>query len=74
MLYLIFAGVIALVFGVLFLFSPQTIRDLSEKVNQTIGSIDDKAMGLRVGIGISLILSSFLFFFVIYYAIKTYSY
>jgi len=76
MLFLIFAGIIALVFGGLILFSPQTIRNLNDKVSGLMGrfvfSVDEEVYRLRVGIGISLILASGLFFFVAYFLIKKY--
>lgn len=64
--YLIAVGMVSLVFGVLFLVSPQTIRNISDKVNRTIGSVDEKLYTLRVGTGVSLILIAILAFFVVY--------
>lgn len=74
MLFLIFVGALSLIFGILFLFRPQVIRDLNEKTNKSLNSLcfsfDEKAYNLRIGLGISLILVSVLAFFVVYYLIK----
>lgn len=72
MLYLVFVGITAFVFGLLFLCSPQTVRDLNDKGNRMLASFDDMLFKLRIGVGVSLILSSFLCFFVAYYLITKY--
>ncbi|MFA6358226.1 MAG: hypothetical protein WCY09_06140 [Candidatus Omnitrophota bacterium] len=77
MWFLILAGVVALLGGILFLFAPQTLKELNNKVNATINKItvpiDEKVYKLRVGVGISLLLVSGLIFFTIYYLTKKYS-
>lgn len=72
MLFLIFSGIIALVFGILFLCAPRTLRALSEKTNRAILLLDEKFFRLRIGIGVSLVLSSVLVLFVAYYLFKKY--
>lgn len=72
MVFLIFAGIVALVFGVLFLVSPQTIHRLSEKADRLLLAIDEKIHNLKIGIGISLILVSIMCFFVVYFLIRKY--
>ena len=58
MWFLILAGIVALLGGVLFLFSPKTLHELSSKVNTAINKmsvpIDEKVYKLRTGVGISL--------------------
>ncbi|RJP28070.1 MAG: hypothetical protein C4533_06260 [Candidatus Omnitrophota bacterium] len=74
MFFLIFAGVVSLVFGILFLFFPVALRNLNDKANlimtRSLASLDENIMKMRLGVGISLILASILSFFVILYIIK----
>ncbi|MBU0548185.1 MAG: hypothetical protein KKH57_05475 [Candidatus Omnitrophica bacterium] len=76
MWFLILAGIIALLSGVLFLFSPKTLQQLSSKVNTVINKIsvtvDEKLYKLRIGVGISLLLVAGLLFFIVYYLTKKY--
>ena len=73
MVLLTFAGIVVLISGILFLFSPQTIRNLNARINRTVSSTDEKVYSLRIGVGISLILISILAFFTVYYLIRRYS-
>ena len=72
--YLIFVGIVSLSFGVLILFFPQTLHNLSDKVsrimNKVVAPIDSEVYRLKVGFGVSLILVSVLAFFVVYFMIK----
>ena len=70
MLFLIFAGTVLLIFGVLFLFSPQTIRNLNHKMDKVLINFDKKFYDLRVGVGVSLVLVSCLSFFIVYFLIR----
>ena len=76
MLLLILAGIVAFFAGLLFIFSPKTLHELSNKVNTAINKmsvpIDEKVYKLRIGVGISLILIAGMFFFVVYYLSKKY--
>ncbi|MDD5097401.1 MAG: hypothetical protein PHU59_02790 [Candidatus Omnitrophica bacterium] len=76
MWFLILAGIIALLGGMLFLFSPKTLQQLSSKINSTINKmsipIDEKVYKMRLGIGVSLILIAGMLFFVVYYLTKKY--
>lgn len=76
MLLLIIAGIVALIFGILFLFSPEKLRAISERANQAINRssamLDEKVYKLRIGIGISMLISAALIFFTIYYLVKKY--
>ena len=77
MWFLILAGIVALLGGILFLFSPKTLPELSSKINTALNKmsvpIDEKVYKLRVGVGISLLLVSGLLFFVVYYITKKYT-
>jgi len=77
MIFLIFTGIVSFIFGMLFLFAPDKLREVGIKFNQMINkltvSIDDKAYKLRTGIGVSLILSSVLILFVAFFLYKKYS-
>ena len=77
MWFLILAGIVALLGGVLFLFSPKTLHELSSKVNTAINKmsvpIDEKVYKLRTGVGISLLLVAGILFFIAYYLTKKYS-
>ncbi len=76
MWFLILSGTVALLGGMLFLFSPKTLSNLNAKVNATINKmsvpIDSKVYKLRTGVGISLILVAAMLFFVVYYLTKKY--
>ena len=69
MIFLIIAGTVSFIFGLLLLFAPETLRRLSNKVNEMCLYIDNKVLQMRIGIGISLILVAVLSFFVVYYII-----
>jgi len=76
MWFLILAGSVALLGGVLFLFSPKLLQKLSSKVNSAINRmsipIDEEVYKLRIGVGVSLLLVAGLLFFVAYYLSKKY--
>ena len=77
MWFLILAGIVALLGGYLFLFSPKALVELSNKVNTAINKasvpIDEQVYKLRIGVGISLLLVSGLLFFVAYYVTMKYA-
>jgi len=77
MWFLILAGLVALLGGVLFLFSPKTLRQLSSKINTTLNKmsvpIDEKVYKMRLGVGVSLLLVAGMLFFVVYYLTRRYS-
>jgi hypothetical protein len=76
MFFLILAGVVSLLGGVLFLFFPKILQKLSSKVNTVINKmniyIDEEAYKLRIGVGVSLLLIASLLFFVAYYLTRKY--
>ena len=67
MAFFIVIGIISLTVGVLFLFSPGTLRSINEAGMRVITTIDNAIFNYRIGLGLSLIIASFLFFFVAYY-------
>ncbi|MEE9613780.1 MAG: hypothetical protein V3W31_02360 [Thermodesulfobacteriota bacterium] len=60
-------GVLALTVGVLFLVSPDKLRELNEGCSRLVANLEDGAFTYRMGVGLSLIIASLLFFFVAYY-------
>jgi len=77
MWFLILAALVALIGGILFLFSPKTLHELSNKINTTMNKmsvpIDEKVYKMRLGVGVSLLLVAGMLFFVAYYLSKKYS-
>jgi len=65
--FLIFSGVVAFIFSVLFLFAPKSMHKLDKRANKTLVSLDEKIYNLRIGLGISLLLVAVLTLFVAYY-------
>jgi len=77
MWFLILAAIVALLGGILFLFLPKILQQISNKINATINKmsvpIDEKVYKMRTGVGISLLLVAGMLFFVAYYLTKRYS-
>lgn len=69
--FLIVSGVVALVFGILLLVTPESVRKLSLKVSKVVSNVDNFIYKYHQGIGLSLILSGLTLFFVAYYLYKT---
>ncbi len=73
-IFISFAGLIALIFGVLFVTSKKTVEDASNKMKDTVArevsSIDKILIKNNVGVGISLILVGVYLFFIAYYVAK----
>lgn len=65
--FFIIVGILAMSVGLLFIFSPNTIRRINDIGTRMITNIDSAAFSRRLGVGITLLISSFLFFFVAYY-------
>ncbi|MFA5320666.1 MAG: hypothetical protein WBE75_02740 [Candidatus Omnitrophota bacterium] len=70
--FLIFAGIVALIFGVLILFFPRAIYRVSEKVNKMTFHIDESIYAMRAGVGVSLILVAVMVMFVAYFLFRKY--
>lgn len=60
-------GVLSLFFGILFVLSPETLRKLNDLSMAMVSALDKKAFKYRMGLGITMIIASILFFFVAYY-------
>jgi hypothetical protein len=71
MLFLIGAGVLSFIFGILFLFSPKTLRAISSWFNRAL-SFEEKFIALRIGVGTSLLLAAALMLFTAYFLFKKY--
>ena len=69
--FLLIVAIASLILVILFLVSPQTVRDLSDKLNKTISFIDEKLFAYRLTTGISLIIVSIFIFLCLYYFTRT---
>ena len=69
--FLIISGVIALIFGVLLLVAPKSLRKINMQANKLISDIDNIIYKYRQGVGICLLLSAAMLLFVAYYLYKT---
>jgi hypothetical protein len=67
MLFFIAVGLLSLIFGGLFIFSPEYLRRINEGGMRLVSSIDTAILNYRIGIGATLVIASLLFFFVAYY-------
>lgn len=65
--FFIAVGIISLVVGLLFIIAPGTLRDINERTSRLVSNVEDTIFAYRVGVGLSLIIASLLFFFVAYY-------
>ncbi|MFQ5464972.1 MAG: hypothetical protein ACE5EI_03500 [Thermodesulfobacteriota bacterium] len=65
--FFIVAGILSLSVGFLFIVSPNTIRRINEAGTRMITNIDSAVFSRRLGVGVTLMISSLLFFFVAYY-------
>ncbi len=63
----IIVGIIALVTGIFFILAPEELRSLNEMSSKLIADLEQKAFDYRIGVGLSFIIASLLFFFVAYY-------
>lgn len=57
-------AVIALIFGLLFLFSPQTLKKMNKKASQVISKTDESFLKNRVAVGVILIIASLIMFYI----------
>ena len=67
MTFLIFAGCVALIFGIMLILFPKGLVKITEWANKAAGSIAEKALKYRIGLGICLIMSAACLWFVAYY-------
>jgi hypothetical protein len=66
MIWLILLGVVSLLVGGLLLFSPQTLKTMSDEMNRMVTRIDEQVVRYRVGVGVILILAALFLFFYAY--------
>lgn len=60
-------GILSLFFGIMFLFFPNKMKELSASFNKVIISADESLFKMRVGIGICLMAIGIVCFFLLYY-------
>ena len=65
--YFIAIGIVSIAFGLLFIFAPDKLRALNNRTSRLVSAIEDSVFVYRLGVGISLLIASVLFFFVAYY-------
>ncbi len=65
-------GLVSLVFGLMFLFSPEKITKISNSASKIVLKVDEKIIKIRVGLGICMIALGIVCFFLIYYVVKKY--
>ncbi|MBI3354911.1 MAG: hypothetical protein AABY79_03865 [Nitrospirota bacterium] len=63
MILIILIALLALIFGLLFLFSPQTLKKMNKKASQVISKTDDAFLKNRVPVGIILLAGSLIMFY-----------
>ena len=75
MIFLIFSGIVALIFGVLLLTIPGKMNNVNTRtnriINKLITDIDKFVYKYNQGVGICLLLSGIVLIFVAYYLYKT---
>ena len=68
------AGVVALIFGILFISNKRGVEKASNKMKETVArevsSIDKFLVRNNVGVGISLVIAGMYLFFIAYYIAK----
>ncbi|NQT90780.1 MAG: hypothetical protein HQ558_05955 [Candidatus Omnitrophica bacterium] len=67
MSFLIFAGCLAFLTGIMLILFPGALRGVSVLTNKVLQDIDKSAFELRLGLGISLILTAACLWFIAYY-------
>ena len=65
--YTIISGTVAFVSGIMLVLFPNALVKFAEGVNRMVSAIDEMTMRLRVGIGISFILTCACLWFIAYY-------
>lgn len=64
---MIIAGVVSLLFGVVFLFAPELLKRWSDQVNRQLAQLDQTLMQHRVGTGLCLLAIGIFCFASVYY-------
>ena len=60
-------GAVSLIVGVMFLFAPDALRKANDETSKLITNVEDWIFDKKIGVGLSMIIASLLFFFVAYY-------
>ncbi|MBI5042506.1 MAG: hypothetical protein HZC10_01445 [Nitrospirae bacterium] len=61
---IILIAVIALIFGLLFLFSPQALKKMNKKASKVISKTDESFLKNRIAVGVILIVASLIMFYI----------
>ncbi len=64
MFIIIIIAVIALIFGLLFLFSPQTLKKMNKKASHVVSKTDESFLKNRIAVGVILIVASLIMFYI----------
>jgi hypothetical protein len=62
-IWIVFLGLFSLFFGLLFIFSPQTLVKMNQDLNKMVQGVDTQAMRNRMVVGVVLIVLSLFFFY-----------
>lgn len=72
MCFLIFSGIVALIFGLLLLaLSRKKLEGINDKANRLVSNLDNFIYRYKQGIGFCFLLSAITLLFVAYYLYKT---
>ena len=71
MAFLIFSGIVALIFGLLLLLAPAELKKLNSVANRFITDLDNWIYKQKQGIGVCFLMSGLTLLFVAYYLYKT---
>ncbi len=61
---IILIALLALIFSLLFLFSPQTLKKMNKKASKVISKTDDAFLKNRTAVGVILLIGSFIMFYI----------
>jgi hypothetical protein len=62
-IWIVILGLFTLFFGLLFMFSPNTLMKMNEGLNKMVQGVDTQAMRNRMVVGVVLIVLSLFFFY-----------
>jgi uncharacterized BrkB/YihY/UPF0761 family membrane protein len=63
----VFIGVVSIAAGLFLIFAPEKLQSINELSNRLITNLEEDVFTYRLGVGVSLVVASLLFFFVAYY-------
>ncbi|MBI5182554.1 MAG: hypothetical protein HZA06_06570 [Nitrospirae bacterium] len=64
MVIILLVALLALIFSLLFLFSPQTLKKMNKKASQVVSKTDETFLTNRVVVGVMLLIASFIMFYI----------